>query len=211
MEVNKILILALLFSFLTFLLGISLGYYLNKYLFDLVYEEYESVKLMVESMQYLTNDENYCDIEKFNFLTRSLDELGNKIAILQNSKSFFISENKFRLLKSQYFNLQYLHMSLARKMMERCNFNASIIIYFYDDSIECKECDIQGYKLSLLKAKYRDNLLIYSFDISYKNSFIIYFKEIYSIDIVPSIILITKNKTKVFRGLTDYEEIEKEL
>ncbi|MEM1684793.1 MAG: hypothetical protein QXD60_03455, partial [Nanopusillaceae archaeon] len=83
MEINKILILALLFSFLTFLLGISLGYYLNRYLFDLVYEEYESVKLMVESMQYLTNDENYCDIEKFNFLTRSLDELGNKIAILQ--------------------------------------------------------------------------------------------------------------------------------
>lgn len=211
MEINKILIFAIILSILTFLFGISLGYFLNRYLFDIIYREYESIKLMVESAQYLLNDKKYCDFEKFDFLTKSLDELGNKIHVLQNSKSFFISEDQFKLLKAQYFNLQYLHMLLAEKMIEECNLTTNIIIYFYDDSIKCQDCDIQSYKLTLIKSKYKDKVLIYSFDISYKNAFISYYKEKYSINNVPSLILMNRKDIVVFRGLTDYEKIEENL
>jgi len=210
MEVSKIFLYALLLSLLTFFIGIYLGYMLNRYAFQVVYRDYENVKLSVESLQYLLLEGNVCDSEKFNVVTNYLENLGKKIEVLQMSRPPFISKEDFMLLKAQYFNLEYLHYLLAMKQIKECNSSYNIIIYFYDDSKPCESCKTQGYQLSLLKAEYGDRLLIYSFDTSYPNTFISYFLQRYSINEVPSIILIS-NSTYVFRGFTDYKTLKNYL
>jgi len=210
MEVKTLFLYALLLSILTFFIGVYLGYMLNRYAFQTVYRDYERVRLSIESLQYLLLEENSCDIEKFNLITGYLENLGKKIEILQNSNSPFISKEDFMLLKAQYFNLEYLHYLLAMKQVENCNFSYNIILFFYDDSRPCDLCNKQGYQLSLLKAEYGDKLLIYSFDVSYPNTFISYFLQRYSIEKVPSVILIS-NSTYVFRGFIDYKELESYL
>jgi len=210
MEVRKFFLYALLLSLFTFFIGIYMGYLLNRYAFQTVYRDYEMVKLSIESLQYLLLEENSCDLEKFNVITSYLEDLGRKIEILQISNPPFISKEDFMLLKSQYFNLEYLHYLLAMRQMKNCNFSYNIIFFFYDDSKPCELCKKQGYQLSLLKAEYGDKLLIYSFDISYPNTFIPYFLQRYSISEVPSIILIS-NSTYVFRGFIDYKELRNYL
>jgi len=210
MEVSKIFLYALLLSLLTFFIGIYLGYMLNRYAFQIVYRDYESVKLSIESLQYLLLEGNVCDSEKFNIVTTYLENLGKRIEVLQISRPPFISKEDFMLLKAQYFNLEYLHYLLAMKQIRECNSSYNIIIFFYDDTKQCDPCKIQGYQLSLLKAEYGDRLLIYSFDVSYSNTFISYLLQKYSIDEVPSIILIS-NSTYVFRGFIDYKVLRNYL
>jgi len=179
---------------------------LNRYAFQIVYRDYERVRLSIESLQYLLLEENSCDLEKFNIITNYLEDLGKKIEVLQSSSPPFISREDFMLLKAQYFNLEYLHYLLAIRQIKNCNFSYNIIVFFYDDSKPCELCKKQGYQLSLLKAEYGDRLLIYSFDISYPNTFIPYFLQKYSIGEVPSIVLIS-NSTYVFKGFIDYKEL----
>jgi len=210
MEVRKLFLYALFLSVLTFFIGVYLGYMLNRYAFQTVYRDYEGVRLSIESLQYLLLEENVCDLEKFNLIMGYLESLGKKIEILQNSNSPFISREDFMLLKAQYFNLEYLHYLLAIKQMRNCNFSYNIILFFYDDSIPCDLCKRQGYQLSLLKAEYEDRLLIYSFDVSYPNTFISYFLQKYSIGGVPSLILIS-NSTYIFRDFIGYKELENYL
>jgi len=210
MEVKKLFLYALLLSMFTFFVGVYLGYMLNRYAFQIVYRDYERVRLSIESLQYLLLEESLCDSEKFNIITGYLEDLGKKIEILQNSNSPFISKEDFMLLKTQYFNLEYLHYLLAIKQIKNCNFSYNIILFFYDDSRPCDLCKKQGYQLSLLKAEYGDKLLIYSFDVSYQNTFISYFLQKYSIKEVPSLILIS-NSTYAFRRFIDYKELENYL
>lgn len=208
MEIKKLLILSVLFSTLTFFLGLAVGYMINNYLFNIIYRDYWNLKLMVDSAHYLLREEMVCDKTLFHTLTDYLESVGRRIEILQESKPIYVSKEVFKLYKAEYFNLEYLHYLLANKYINNCNETFAIIFFFYDDSKPCNECKKEGYQLSYLKAKYMDNLLIYSFDISYENAYIQYYIRKYNLTEAPSIILFIKNGSYVFKGFTKYNEIE---
>ncbi|HIP90472.1 MAG TPA: hypothetical protein EYH22_02880 [Candidatus Nanopusillus sp.] len=206
------IIIASILGVLTFLLGVSLGYYLVGLETEKLFMRYEKIKTLVDSaLYYFQEYKTTCEIEDLYILGKKVDNLGYQIALLENSNNPAKDATKLELLKSQYFNLQYLHYLLAKKQLEQCNQTFNILLYFYLPDKECRECKEQGYQLSHLKKRHPDKVLIYSFDLRYPNYFIYYYKKKYEIEKAPFIILINKNSTKIFEGYTPWEEIDKYL
>lgn len=210
MEIKKIIIISAILSSLSFILGIFFGYYLYNYQMSILLYKNEYYKSLVESTSYLLSQEEIgCDTNVLYDIGGKLDELGYLLTVLEHSKSPFLSQDDVKLLKTQYFNLEYLHYSIAKKLLRECNKNMSIVLYFYSN--KCEDCPAQGNQLILLRNLYPQDLLIYSFDTDYPNTFIYYYQKKYNITKVPAIIIFNRNNTYVFEGFKNYTFIQNYL
>jgi glutaredoxin-related protein len=89
-------------------------------------------------------------------------------------------------LKSEYMSLEIRDYLVANKINEKCNENASLILYFVS-SANCPSCKDQGNQLTL--ARESTGARVYTFDMDVNNSMVSALAGMFSISTYPSIVI----------------------
>lgn len=105
-----------------------------------------------------------CNTIKGNYYTSiaNLDDSRLKLeAYINNAK---VKEEEYSRLKDHYANLQINYWILANRIDNICDGNMNPVLYFYAEKKKCPACEDQGTHLSYVKAKLKDDVLIFSLD-----------------------------------------------
>ena len=167
---------AFLFATAVFIFGIYIGNHIAKQEILNIFNRITEIEgLLFSAMIY-----EYVSEKDIYMLGKELDKIGIYINSLESSD--FADKRKIKLLKIYYFNLEYLHYKIVKKICRDCK----AIIYFYGP--KCKNCDIFSEVLVRIKQKDPSKIYVYSFDITYPNLFIKGLKEKYNLTKYPCII-----------------------
>ena len=164
-------LLAAVFTFLIFSLGITLGVILDNERFryvdqlNKIYElDYKRIQFQSLYLNTIRNDNHSC-MALFGTLEDAIADLGYSLErFLEYEKQSKIKRDEFTVIKRRYLldNLKYWLFSREAKQM--CNLDVVTILYFYSES-ECDDCPNQGVILTYFKKKFGDKLLIFPIDV----------------------------------------------
>jgi len=134
---RNIITIAVIISILSFFLGIILGYLLYQYSSTEILQ-FDEINSLVISAQYLASSKSLdCNNNYLSFLEylkSQIAQVGLELTYLESKENIYYNEEEIRYLKSQYFNMEYLHFLLTRKYIDDCNItNFTLILYFYDN------------------------------------------------------------------------------
>ena len=160
----------------------------------------ELENIIVESMIL---EENPC--VNPTILSEKLNDLGAKLTYLEAEYSK--SDPRILELKEPYTLFEVRHYLEMKKMIEECNYNYTLVLFFYSNSQENEGIsEEQGFVLDYLRKKF-GNVKIYSFDADLDTGVIQTLKKINNITVIPSTVI----DGKVYAGFHDKEEMEKVL
>jgi len=213
---RSIITIAVIISILSFFLGIILGYLLYQYSFQQSILQIDEINSLVISAQYLASSQSLeCSSNYLSFLEylkSQIAQIGQELTYLESKENIYYNKEEVRYLKSQYFNMEYLHFLLTRKYIEECNItNFTLILYFYNNQYCGSACNQEGDILTYLYVQNQHNLYIYSFDSGYPNYFISYYNLNYNITTWPFIIIYRYNETYTIKGFASLNELESYL
>ncbi len=207
---KKLYTLAAILTTIVFLFGVFLGIEINVQQSEVLKEEFKEAQMMIESANLneilydLSIRNETCDLSLGILEKLSNDSYATGIKLEKFEESKKIDIPTYKNLKKDYTLMQTQHYIFTRKLKERCNFNYSIILYFYNS--KCDKCNDQGMILTDLKRKYANELMVFSFDADLDLSTIDAFKKIYNIVEFPTLII---NEKKY--GFLTKKEIEENL
>lgn len=194
-----------------FLLGVYIGMVLNDMFLINFNEEVESLNIKMHSYEllFLLDDSSMsCDLynEYVNKFDTETSEVGANLEYMEQHQGI-----EDRELKMNYFELETRDYLISNKMINQCDINQSIILYFYSNE-KCDLCKEQGFELDKLKrdvnTNNQTNVRTYSFDGSYEESAVIRaLKSEFNITSYPTLII---NGEK-FEGLRRTSEIKNKL
>lgn len=130
-------------------------------------------------------------------------------------KNARLNKKDFELLKREYMLAQLRYWLLAKKTKELCSYELSSILYFYSSKDPCDECEKQAFVLTYLKKRFKEKLLVFSFDGSYEEEpMIALLKHVYSIEKYPTIIIegikfdSFKDKNQILKEICKYYTVK---
>ncbi len=200
-------ILVLFLTIIIFSLGIIVGNYNTYKKFDQVIDMSEELKMETLGLevQYEILKENICGKDDVLYLTDDIFELSKRLNYIEET----LGKNNpnFIDLKNYYFILEAKHWLLAKEKIKTCTdgsstINSTIILYFYSNKGDCKNCEQQGAVLTYFRNKY-PGIKVYSFDTNSESVVVRTLKKIYEIkEVTPSIIL----NEELYEGYIDKQE-----
>ena len=197
-----------------FVLGLLLGLVIEgkrvSYIDDVSREQnldFSSLQLQYVYIDQLSQEKN-CEAVSKTF-EKNIENLETTRLRLENfDESAKINKQDFDLLKREYTLAQIRYWLLAKKTKELCGDDIVTILYFFSDEEECSQCDNQAFVLTYLKKRFKEKLLIFSFDSKFTDEPLIsILKTTYDISTFPTII-IEGNK---YEGITKTEEVLEEI
>lgn len=159
----------LVLTIAVFLIGIFLGNFITQLKFDNVSNTEQSLRLEILGMDLESSliEQNPCLVFNDTDLSKNLDDLGNKVTYLENTKG--TNDIDVINMKKEYSLLQIRHFLLEEKATLECNITRNFILYFYSNEAYClDECKRQGYVITDIR-QHDSNLFAYSFDMGLDN------------------------------------------
>ena len=215
---SKKYILSALIVSLIFILGLTIGLVVENKRVDYLMNFYEVEKDDFESLQIqytlLTSnlyENNTCPGLKYTFneYLKKLDEKGNELEAYRLSSSSF-NKYRFNLLLRRYLIEEVRSWILAKNIKKSCKDEHIVTILNFHIK-DCPKCDDTGLLLSYFKKKFKDNLLIFSFDADFTQEPLVQvLKKIYNITTYPTLVIDDKkyedfmNKQKIQGILCSY-------
>ncbi len=193
---------ALSITLLVFFSGFVGGYFLTSgkvtQLTELQNEIYTQ-SLSLDALFDLAT-ENLCDEEGLIPINNQLNELGNKLTIIEEDTKRSLES---QLLANQYVALEVKHFLLINEINRECGEKYSTILYFFSpDRNECSNCAAQGALLTEVKEQ-KPALMIYSFNWNIDSPVVDRLLLDYDINNIPTLII---NGEK-FEGILGTQEI----
>lgn len=137
--------------------------------------------------------------EKLKKLDKSVWTLGLKIDEYRVASQDFL-ENPWYLEQKTVFNQQeVLYLSLLKRSKQKCGFTTPIILFFYQNSDDCKKCDDQSFVLGDINRKAGTEVSIFSFDIDRNLTTVNLLKDFYDITDLPCLVI----EDKKYCGMQD--------
>lgn len=184
---------AFLISLIIFVIGIYVGTIIDSALADSIEGDVERIGSRLSSVELflLLEKENetfsLCPLysSELQEINEDIEKVGHKLSYLEDEKGIYDDE-----LKKDYFILEAQSYLLSKKMKEKCRENNTLLMYFYSNK-NCESCGKQGEEI----LKFRDslenetNVKIYSFDGELNSPVVEAFKEKFSVDTYPSVII----------------------
>lgn len=199
--------LAATLTLLFFIIGIFLGNVIVSQKYDVVFQTTSDLRAETLSLelQYQLVSANPCETySKEMFLGNELDQLAGRLQFLEDQYGAD-NQNVLRL-KKYYSLLQIRHYLFYKNVVEVCDVELDLILYFYDNE-ECVRCDDQGGVLTTFRQKYSDSVKIYSFDVLLEDPALRTLKQMYSINQTPSIVY-NGNTLSGFVSRRELEELK---
>ncbi|MBT6995378.1 hypothetical protein HN865_03490 [Candidatus Woesearchaeota archaeon] len=205
---------ALVLTVILFLVGVSLGVFIESYRSNSIKDQYEELEFELLDSKLRTNfyqlmGEDFCDIaveDNLAFSDRIYEE-GKKIEVYAKfnrlGDKLIEEKKKYTLLKTEF----WLNSILLR---DKCNEDYETVVYFYlddpqEDNIKQSQ-NVQSRILGDLKEKYGSEIMLIplptDLDVSVVNAFV----ELNDITMFPTILI---NEEIKLEGLHNLEDIEK--
>ena len=205
---------ALVLTVILFLVGVSLGVFIESYRSNSIKDQYEELEFELLDSKLRTNfyqlmGEDFCDIaveDNLAFSDRIYEE-GKKIEVYAKfnrlGDKLIEEKKKYTLLKTEF----WLNSILLR---DKCNEDYETVVYFYlddpqEDNIK-QSLNVQSRILGDLKEKYGSEIMLIplptDLDVSVVNAFV----ELNDITMFPTILI---NEEIKLEGLHNLEDIEK--
>ncbi len=192
---------AFILTTIIFFTAVSLSNFFNKKKVDSLRDIADkiSIDILSSETQYSLLAEAACKDLTGNILSAELGALADKLTYTEER----IDKDSTELLriKNYYTLLEIKDYLLMKKFSTKCNTKPVVILYFY--SLNCNECEQQGYVLTHLREQ-NPNLRVYSFDYNLDNPALKTLISIYKIkEITPALVI----NEKVYTGLMDKDKI----
>jgi len=193
---------ALSITLLIFFSGFVGGYFLTSGKISQLTELQNEIYTQSLSLDALFDlaSENLCDTKGLIPINNQLNELGNKLTIIEKdtSRSF-----EAQLLAEQYVALEVKHFLLIKDINQECGKKYSTVLYFFSpDRGECSNCAAQGALLTEVKEQMPE-LMIYSFNWNIDSPVIDRLLLDYDVDTIPTLVI----NGKKFEGILGTQEI----
>lgn len=125
--------------------------------------DFSSLQLQYAFIDELSQEKNCLAVQKT--FEQNINNLESTRIRLENfDRDAKLNKNEFDLLKNEYMLAQIRYWLLAERTRKLCGTDVVSILYFFSDEKDCPDCDKQAFVLTYLKKKFKDKLLIFSFD-----------------------------------------------
>jgi thiol-disulfide isomerase/thioredoxin len=213
----KIYLKAALLTFLVFITGIVIGWYLDESRVSFVKSKIDELEigfsnLALEENFYrsiATDSRTLCNIyiSKTNDLAFQAGKLGSYLESFREISKFGLHD--IESLKNKYFVLNLQLWLYMRKLREECSYNATTILFFYTSVKKCDDCIAQGIVLDQLKKKDPNKYMIFAIDFDSKLGIVNALRVYFNITQVPTLIINEKQKLEGFTSKQKLEELTK--
>ncbi len=158
--------------------------------------DFSSLQLQYAFIDQLSQEKNCLAVQKT--FEQNINNLESTRIRLENfDRDAKLNKNEFDLLKNEYMLAQIRYWLLAERTRKLCETDVVSILYFFSDEKDCPDCDRQAFVLTYLKKKFKDKLLIFSFDSKYElEPMIPLLKKTFNITKYPTIVIEGKSKEK---------------
>ena len=169
--------------------------------------DFSSLQLQYAFIDQLSQEKNCLAVQKT--FEQNINNLESTRLRLENFDSdSTLNKKDFDVLKNEYLLAQIRYWLLAERTKKLCGSDIASILYFYSSQSECPDCDKQAFVLTYLKKKFKDKLLIFSFDSQFESEPMIpLLKNTYNVTAFPTIVIEGKPKY----GFVDKNAILKEI
>ena len=169
--------------------------------------DFSSLQLQYAFIDQLSQEKNCLAVQKT--FEQNINNLESTRIRLENfDRDATLNKNEFDILKNEYILAQIRYWLLAQRTKKLCGADIVNILYFFSDQKECPECDKQAFVLTYLKKKFKDKLLIFSFDSKFDaEPMIPLLQKTYNITKYPTIVIEGNQKN----GFNDKATILREI
>ena len=157
--------------------------------------DFSSLQLQYAFIDQMSQENNCLAVEKT--FEENINNLESTRIRLENfDRDATINKNEFDVLKNEYILAQIRYWMLAERTRKLCGSDVVTVLYFFSDEKECQDCDKQAFVLTYLKKKFKDKLLIFSFDSKFETEpMISLLKTTYNVTSYPTLVIEGKTKT----------------
>ncbi len=206
---DKYLIAALITSVI-FLLGFFLGLVIEgervKYtesISKIQNLDFASIQVQYAYIDELSQEEN-CQAVQKTFEENIINLEFARERIESFDKNAKINKGEFDLLKREYILAQLRYWLLARRTKNLCGQDIVSVLYFFSDDKICPDCNSQSFVLTYLKKRFKERLLIFSFDESFEEEpMVSLLKHVYNTTSYPALVI----EGKRYGGFRDKKEL----
>ena len=186
-----------------FLLGLFLGLAIEgkrvNYIESLSRQQnldFSSLQLQYAFIDEMSQEKNCLAVQRT--FEQNINNLESTRARLENfDTDATLNKKEFDVLKNEYILAQIRYWMLAERTRKLCGSDVVSVLYFFSDNKECPDCDRQAFILTYLKKRFKDKLLIFSFDSKFESEPMIpLLKKTYNITAYPTVVIEGKPKSK---------------
>jgi len=178
-----------------------------------VVEEYEEMQNLLIMSEFFGEESTCVALENMLYnMNKGLWDLGKKIDSYREATQEFLKDPFYQEQKRQFNRKQSLYFSIMKRLEDKCEFNQTIVSYFYKKKEYCENCDAVSFVLSdirndLENIEKEDELLIFSFDADLDLPSINLLTRFYNITEYPSIVI----GDNVYPGLFNKKQLKSVL
>lgn len=203
MEINKkfLAIVSLFITIFLFATIVLVGSLMNQkreeYIdnqFDRLYEDFKSMQTLFLMADSYDNEMACLAFEtKLKDLDTYVWKLGEKIDKYRSASEEF-QKDKYYLTQKVIFNEnEVFYLLLMRSMINKCNLSKEVIMFFYQNSADCKKCDDQSFILADINTldddKGNQEVAVFSFDMDLNVSELNLLAKYYKVDQYPCVVI----------------------
>ena len=157
--------------------------------------EFSSLQLQYAFIDQLSQEKNCLAVQKT--FEQNINSLESTRIRLENfDRDATLNKNEFDILKNEYVLAQIRYWLLAERTKDLCGSDIVNVLYFFSDEKECGECEKQAFVLTYLKKRFKDKLLIFSFDSKFEQEPMTpLLKNTYGVNKFPTIVVEGKPKS----------------
>ncbi len=161
--------------------------------------------LSLETQFDLLQELSCTQISNNSILSSELSNLAHKLSYMESQRG--TSDAEVIRLKRKYSLLQIKDLLLIQKISAKCGTEPTVILYFYSNAGDCKDCTKQGYVLTKLGDEH-NSLRVYSFDANLDMTALNTLLKIHNIGkTYPSLVI----NGETYKGFKSLDEIQKLL
>ena len=194
---------------LIFMVGIILGNYFSSQKLkqiDYIGQDLKTDTVAME-LQYELIAEDPCEYINSTPLADELYEMASKLDYMENRLGE--DDRNVKDLKEYYSLLELRHWLFMQKTRKECNRTSALILFFYTNEEDCKECKEQGFILTWARRNYAD-IYVYSFDYTIENAALDTVKRLYDVQGTPAVV-INKQTYNRFMTKSDIEDVLQDI
>jgi len=164
----KIYVFSLIVTIMIFVLGLSIGLVIEKERLQAVEEINLDQNVKMKSLQlqqfYLESGDVNCEAMN-NLFEVNMQELSESMnRVIEYNKKSLIDSSLFEYQLRDYFLTEIQFLLFSSEIEKSCGMDAVTVVYFYDESQQ----DVQGDVLDYLKKIFGQEMLVFSFDSTFK-------------------------------------------
>ncbi len=179
-----------------------------------VFDEYQEIQALTLMSEVFGEEMTCLSLEsRLAQMDKTLWDTGIKIDKYREATERFITDPFYLDQKRKFNRNEIVYFLMLQNLKQWCEFNQTIILFFYKKKEDCSDCDAQSFVLTDLNKEIDSEIAIFSFDSNLELPSIRTLELFYNITSYPCLIIGENtycelhNKDNLIGMLCDYKEI----